>query len=64
MPLTRLLALALALLRARGPRRARANQQAMLSIMMDDDQLLYRGDAARDVALRRMKHARASTTCA
>jgi hypothetical protein len=27
----------------------------MLSVMMDDDQLLYRGDEARDATLRRMK---------
>ena len=34
---------------------ASANQQSMFSIMMDDDQLLYRGDDARDRAMRRMK---------
>jgi hypothetical protein len=38
------------------PASAQANQGAMFSIMMDDDQLLYRGDAARDAAMRRMKN--------
>ena len=36
------------------PERAAASTE-QLSIMMDDDQLLYRGDEARDFALRRMK---------
>jgi hypothetical protein len=34
---------------------AQANQQAMFSMMMDDNQLLYRGDDARDSAMKRMK---------
>jgi hypothetical protein len=52
--LTTCLLLALALGAAAAPT-ASANNEAMFSIMMDDDQLLYRGDAARDAALRRMK---------
>ena len=35
---------------------AQANQGGMFSIMMDDDQLLYRGDDARDTAMKRMKN--------
>lgn len=50
----RSIALAIGLLALAVPA-ASANQQAMFSIMMDDDQLLYRGDDARDAALRRMK---------
>ena len=34
---------------------AASANQAMFSIMMDDDQLLYRGDDVRDGALKRMK---------
>jgi hypothetical protein len=49
-----LLALLLVVLSA--PASAQANQQGMFSIMMDDDQLLYRGDDARDAALKRMKN--------
>jgi hypothetical protein len=37
------------------PVAAHANAQLQFSIMMDDDQLLYRGDAVRDAAMRRMK---------
>ncbi len=48
-----LLALLLAALAA--PASAQANTETMLSMMMDDDQLLYRGDDARDGAMRRMK---------
>ena len=52
----RRLLLALLLVALAAPATAQANQSAMFSIMMDDDQLLYRGDAARDVAMRRMKN--------
>ncbi len=56
MPLPRLLlVLLLALVAAgatAGPAQAGPGQ---ISIMLDDDQLLYRGDAARDFALGRMK---------
>ena len=38
-----------------GATAAPANQNLMFSVMMDDDQLLYRGDDARDTAMRRMK---------
>jgi hypothetical protein len=48
-----LLALALAGLTA--PVAANANSGLMLSVMMDDDHLLYRGDQARDDALRKMQ---------
>ena len=47
-----LLALALAGLAA--PVTASAGPELMLSVMMDDDHLLYRGDQVRDDALRRM----------
>jgi hypothetical protein len=51
----RRLLLALLLVSLAAPAAAQANPQAMYSIMMDDDQLLYRGDAARDAAMKRMK---------
>lgn len=51
----RRLLLALLLVAVVAPASAQANQDAMFSIMMDDDQLLYRGDDARDRAMRRMK---------
>ena len=50
----RLLLGALLLLALTLPASAAANP-SMLSIMMDDDQLLYRGDDARDTALKTMK---------
>src|SRR4051794_39352570 len=34
---------------------AKASPNTQLSIMMDDDQLLYRGDQAREFAMQRMK---------
>jgi len=40
---------------------AQANPQGMLSIMMDDDLLLYRGDDVRDESLKRMKALGADT---
>jgi hypothetical protein len=51
----RRLLLALLLVALAVPATAQANQSAMFSIMMDDDQLLYRGDNARDAAMKRMK---------
>ena len=57
-PARRRVLLAAALLTALGamalPAVASASSQ-QVSIMMDDDQLIYRGDAARDQALKRMK---------
>jgi len=55
MPLRRLLVVSLLLLGAAvlpAPAQAAPSQ---VSIMLDDDQMLYRGDVARDAALRRMK---------
>ena len=55
MPLRRLLVVLLLLLGAAVlPATAQARQD-QVSIMLDDDQMLYRGDVARDDALRRMK---------
>src|SRR5688572_9962800 len=54
--LMRRLILALLLVSLAVPATAQANRDAMFSIMMDDDQLLYRGDNARDAAMRRMKN--------
>jgi hypothetical protein len=54
LPVLLLLAL-LALTGLGRPGVAHANAQLQYSIMMDDDQLLYRGDAVRDDAMRRMK---------
>jgi hypothetical protein len=48
-------ALALVLACALAPASAHANDQ-QLSIMMDDDLLLYRGDNVRDEAMKRMKN--------
>ena len=52
----RRLLLALLFVALAAPASAQANTGAMFSIMMDDDQLLYRGDDARDQAMRRMKN--------
>lgn len=49
------LLLALLALPAVGASSARANPQSTLSIMMDDNSLIYRGDAVRDQTMRRMK---------
>jgi hypothetical protein len=49
-----LVVIGLAVLGLHAPTAAHANDQ-MVSIMMDDDLLVYRDDATRDFALRRMK---------
>lgn len=50
-----LLLLASLALSAAGASPAQANPQSTLSIMMDDDLLIYRGDEVRDQTLKRMK---------
>jgi hypothetical protein len=54
MPRRRLLLAVLALLSLAVPAAARAGDR-QLSVMMDDDNLIYRDDATRDATLRRMK---------
>ncbi len=49
------LVLALMALSAFATSAARAESQFQLSIMMDDDSLIYRGDATRDATMTRMK---------